>query len=123
MSLVKVLVADDDIEYRNSIVRALFCGYEVDFASTADEEIEKARQNQYSLILTDNQMEDGYGNSGIYAIEQIRKFDKEVPIIFHTADTAFDVSVEALAKGATEVVSKRTGLGELQKTVRKYLTE
>ena len=58
MKQIKVLVADDNVEYRNSIVRAVFGDYETDVASNADEEIEKARNNHYSLILTDNQMED-----------------------------------------------------------------
>jgi len=120
-SLAKILIADDKVDYRKSIAAALFSDYETDFASNADEEIEKAKQNQYSLILTDNQMEDGYGNSGIYAIGQIRKFDKKVPIVFHTADNASEIFMEALLVGANEAMSKITNLEGYEKVIKKYL--
>lgn len=120
---LKVLIADDDARYRTDLAKALFEDYETDFASNADEEIEKARQNKYALIMTDNHMEDGYGNSGIYAIEEIRKFDKEVPIIFHSANSAFEISIEALQKGANEVASKMVDLDELENIIEKYLTK
>ncbi len=118
----KVLIADDNVKYRSRIAGTLFQNYETDFALNADEEIEKAMQNKYVLIVTDNQMQDGYGSSGIYAIEQIRKFDKETPIILNTANTSLDIAIEALQKGANEVVNKRIDFDEFREILGKYLT-
>lgn len=117
----KVLIADDDVEYRNVLDKIFFKNYETDFALNANEEIEKARQNKYALIVTDNQMKDGYGNSGIYAIEQIRKFDTETPIVLNTANTALDIAVEALQKGANEVTNKRLDFEKFREMLGKYL--
>ncbi|MBU4069777.1 MAG: response regulator [Nanoarchaeota archaeon] len=117
----KVLIADDDVEYRNILDKIFFKNYETDFALNANEEIEKAKQNEYALIVTDNQMKDGYGNSGIYAIEQIRKFDKETPIVLNTSNTALDIAVEALQKGANEVTNKRLDFEKFREMLGKYL--
>lgn len=123
MSLLKILLADDNKEIKESLVRALFEDYQVDFASDADEEIAMARNNRYALIITDNDMEDGYGNSGIYAIEQIRKFDKKVPIIFYTASINKETFAKAREKGANETMSKPCRLSEMRAVIGKYLKE
>lgn len=105
VKMAKVLIADDNADARELIARVM-SSYEIDFALTADEEIVKAKQNQYFLILTDNNMEDGYENSGLYAIEQIRKFNKKVPIFFLTSALTDDLRNLAQKKGANEAMEK-----------------
>ncbi len=121
MTIQKILLADDDEQYKQSLKRALFGDYDVDFASNADEEIKKARENTYSLIITDNKMNDGYRNSGIYAIQEIRRFDTKTPIIFHSSNTSVDLSFIALSKGANEVIPKTLSLSKLRESIKKYL--
>ena len=121
MEIEKILIADDDVDYSSSLAKNLFKTKHVDIVSNADEEINMARQNKYSLIVTDNQMRDGYENSGIYAIEKIREFDKKTPIILNSSEMHFDVALEALVKGANEVVKKSMGLNEYSMIVDKYI--
>jgi ActR/RegA family two-component response regulator len=111
----KVLIADDDFEYQRSLMQTIFRNYEVDLASDADQEIEKARGKTYTLILTDNQMEDGHENSGLYAIEQIRKYDKETPIYLHSGELTDQIRTEALKLGANGVFKKEDDFRELEK--------
>ncbi|MBU4070151.1 MAG: response regulator [Nanoarchaeota archaeon] len=113
--LEKILIADDEIIYRNILAQALFENYEIEFASNADEEIEKSKQNKYLLILTDNQMNDGYGNSGLYAIEQIRKHDKNTPIYLHSGGLTNKIKTKALSLGANDVFKKIDSFMKLDK--------
>jgi len=121
MSIVKILLADDDCDYRTFLTKRLFNSYDIDFASNADEEVEKAKENKYSLIITDNKMHDGHKNSGIYAIEQIRMFDKEVPIIFHTGDNDLSILIDAITKGASNAIFKNESCTNLKSVLGKYL--
>ncbi len=117
--LEKILVADDSEEYRERIAKILLKGYDVDFAANAEEAIKKAQENKYDLIITDNRMPvdkkglivNGhmcgyYKNDGIYVIENIRKFDKETPIILNTSELNIEIAIEAIQKGADYAIHK-----------------
>lgn len=121
MTINKILIADDNESFRETITRTFFPKEEVDYASNADEAIAKAAANRYNLIITDNQMEDGYGYSGIYAISQIRKTNTEVPIIFWTSDNSDNIYQKATEAGANVAVSKRAELAALRKTMNQYI--
>ncbi len=120
MQRKKLLIADDDPYYR-LMLGTLFRDYDTLFASNTEELIEKARKKESSLIITDNQMNDGYGDSGIYAIGEIRKFDPDVPIIFHSSDNSMKTSLKATLTGATHIVTKQSGIRELYRTAKYYL--
>ncbi|MBS3134696.1 response regulator [Candidatus Woesearchaeota archaeon] len=119
--LERILLADDDVEYRSAIANALF-SYDVDLALNANEAIEKTKNNMYALIILDNNMEDGYGDSGIYAIEQIRRFDTKTPIFLHTADLTDYIKNSALRLGANDVFSKMISVRELKEKIKSCKT-
>lgn len=118
--LKKILIADDNTEYRNSLARALKGDYEIDFASNAKEEIEKAKKNEYEIIITDNNMEDGHSDSGLYAIEQIRKAGRKTPIFLSSASLSEEVKKKAKALGADEIVGKPLSLKDIKEKIAKY---
>ncbi len=78
-----ILVIDDEEDLRESFVLALKdTGYQVDTVETGEEGIEKERSKKYDLIFLDLKMP---GMSGIEALREIRKVNKETPIYIITA--------------------------------------
>ncbi len=78
-----ILVIDDEEDIRASFVLALTDkGYIVDTAETGKEGIEKERSKKYDLIFLDLKMP---GISGVEALREIRKENKEIPIYIITA--------------------------------------
>lgn len=117
LTLPKLLIADDNIQYLKSLERSLRNEFQLDCVTNADDEIAKVREaygsnNRYSLIITDNQMEDGKElepgdkSSGLYAIREIRKFDQLTPILLHTAYKGTELYVQAIFLGADAILSK-----------------
>jgi two-component system response regulator AtoC len=56
---------------------------------------------------------------GIEALEEIRKTDKQIPIIIVTASSTRDAAIEAIAKGANEYVLKPFEWQELKDKIEK----
>lgn len=83
--LKKILYIEDDINSQNLISLYLKNEYNLDFASTAIEGIEKAKENDYSAILMDINL--GRGIDGLKATKIIKSFEKckDIPIIAITA--------------------------------------
>ncbi len=118
-----VLVADDDVGYRQAICRFLtFRGYATNEAGTADELIARARQGTYYAIITDNRMKDGHENSGLYAIAEMRKRRIKTPIIFTTGDLTQENEAIARQLGANDVLKKPIRIADLLDVLEKYAT-
>lgn len=121
-----IVIADDNVQYLKSLERQLGRKYGLNLVNNADQLIAAVKTRnesaigRYSLIITDNQMEDGHGNSGIYAIREIRKFDQETPIFFHTADQGLDKLLDAFDAGADEGLTKPMNFQELDEKITKY---
>ena len=78
-----ILVIDDDVNIRKSFVLAFEdTAYQVDTAESGEEGIKKERSKKYDLIFIDLKMP---GMSGIEALRNIRKLNKETPIYILTA--------------------------------------
>jgi CheY-like chemotaxis protein len=116
MPKLKVLVADDLEAVRKSLARLLRSySVDIDFAVNSNDAIMKACNNDYVLIIMDNDM-----NDGIYAIEEIRKLRPNVPIIMFSGDAFFDVAAEAMNKGANKFISKND-VAVLAAAIKEYL--
>ncbi len=102
----RILVADDVAVQRELITRFLerICSMKVDLASNSAEEIEMARGTNYDLVISDNDCPKP--NSGIYVIQEIRKFNPTVPIILFSGGLSKEAEAAARAAGATEIVEK-----------------
>jgi len=122
MPKLKVLVADDLEAVRKSLARLLRSySVDIDFAVNSNDAIMKVCNNDYVLIIMDNDMNDGRRNSGIYAIEEIRKLRPNVPIIMFSGDAFFDVAAEAMSKGANKFISKND-VAVLAAAIKEYLS-
>ena len=121
MSLKRILVADDDTSYKNSLIRALSYNYEIDSAVNAKEAMIKITQNIYSIIITDNQMGDNYIDNGIYLIEEIRKLGLRIPIFFISADINNEIKDIVQKIGANEILKKPVDIKELKEKLKEYI--
>jgi len=78
-----ILVIDDDADIRKSFILALEdTGYQVDTAKSGEEGARKERSKKYALIFLDLKMP---GMSGIEALKEIRKVNKDTPVYIITA--------------------------------------
>ena len=99
------ILAVDDEESIRAILRTILEGegYLCDTAASADEAINRLRENQYDVILTDIMMP---GISGIELLELVREREDEIAVIMLTALNDIDVSIRALKSGAYDYISK-----------------
>lgn len=118
----KILVIDDDDLVRKSLRQVLKKeGYLFVVTKDAFEALDKVREQDFDLIISDIRMP---GMDGVQAIREIRRlFDEtgkgDVPIIFITgyATTSQELGAEWLG----EVIIKPFDVERLLMTIREYL--
>ncbi|MFA7359611.1 MAG: response regulator [Candidatus Kapaibacterium sp.] len=118
----KILFIEDDndsFEFVSLVMRQKF---DVEKATTAEESILKARQNEYVLILLDINL--GIGMNGLEAMHEIRKipYYKNIPIIALTSFAMKGDKEEFIAAGCTDYISKPFDKSLLIEKISKALT-
>ncbi len=100
----RVLVVDDDKDLRE-ILRTHIerLGLLVVTAESADEALEKLKQDQFSLVVTDLKM---VGMNGIELCHRISGNYPHLPVLILTAFGTLDVAVEAIRAGAYDFIVK-----------------
>jgi diguanylate cyclase (GGDEF)-like protein len=100
----KILVVDDEPDTLE-IIQALLRveGYEVIVASTGEEGVEKAQQENPEVILMDINLP---GIDGNEALRRVRKNNPLQSVIMLTAYATVDNAIQALKDGATDFVKK-----------------
>jgi CheY-like chemotaxis protein len=115
----RILVVDDEVAVRNTLGRYfLECGFKVSVATDGAMAVEKSQRKRYDLITMDLRMP---GMRGEDAIEAIREHRPNVPILVLTG--FFEAGDDALARGASHVMSKPFSLPEVEAEIRKLLAE
>ncbi|MBI2129017.1 response regulator [Candidatus Woesearchaeota archaeon] len=104
-SMKPIIVADDDLGVRRSCeigLREITAVYpaKVEYVENGIDLLQRVKQSDYGLIITDNSMP---GMNGLEAIEEIRKFNQKVPIIMMSAS---NVKEKALKAGASDYIGK-----------------
>ncbi|WP_159025494.1 response regulator [Aquimarina sp. Aq78] len=100
----RILVVEDN-KINQLITRKILEKNEIkcDVADNGDIAVNKTKENAFDLILMDIHMP---GISGIEATKQIRKFNKEIPIIALTAVTLDDNLDEFYDNGFNDIIPK-----------------
>jgi two-component system chemotaxis response regulator CheY len=117
----KILTVDDSASIRlTTKVTLTNAGYEVTEAVNGAEGLDKAKAEQFDLIVTDLNMPI---MDGLTMIEELRKLPAHmgVPIIFLTTESDVDLKARAKAAGATGWLTKPFDPENLVKIVRKVL--
>jgi len=114
---LKVLVVDDEEDIVEVIQDRLEAyGFTVATAGTGLQALRKLSMERFDGIFLDVKMPE---MGGIEALEQIRKSDKNIPIIIITSSSTREAAIEAMAKGANEYVLKPFEWEELKAKIEK----
>ena len=114
---LKILLVDDEPDIIEVIQDRLEAyGFIVLTAGTGLEALKKLSVERFDGVFLDVKMPE---MGGIEALEQIRKRDKEIPIIIITSSSTQEAAIEAMAKGASEYILKPFEWEELKSKIQK----
>jgi DNA-binding NtrC family response regulator len=100
----KILAVDDDVQMVNALAELLnHEGYETATALTAEEALERCREETYHLVLTDLQLP---GRNGISLIKTLHDTCPDTKCVLITAHGSIRSAVTALKRGAVEYMTK-----------------
>ena len=106
-----ILIIEDEEAIRTGLVDVLiYHGYTTDSAADGNTGLEKALTGKYDLILLDIMLP---GMNGYAVCENIRKEDREQPIIMLTAKSSDEDIIEGLQLGADDYVAKPFSVAQL----------
>lgn len=115
----RILVVDDEPAIVTSLKMTLEPTHEVLCASTAQEAIDRFRQELPNLVLLDLILP---GADGLKVLELMRSEDPSVPVIMLTAIKTVKTAVDAMKIGAADYLTKPFDIEELRLVVAKTLT-
>ena len=114
---VEVLVVDDERVIREGLTRKLVsAGFDVRLASDGRAAFQAFLLERPDLVLLDVMMP---GMDGYATCEEMRKIDREVPIVFLSALDSEQDQIRGLEVGADDYVSKTASEAMLLARVKK----
>ncbi len=119
MNATTVLVVDDELNMRESLKDILELEkYRVLVSDCGDNALEKVREKDISIVITDARMP---GMNGFELLREIKKVKPDLPVIMITAYATPRLAVEAMKQGATDYVSKPFDPDEILIIVKKIV--
>ena len=116
-----ILVADDEPEVRGYLAMALRChGFQAEFAEDGYEVLSYLRNSPrpVSALLLDLMMP---RKDGMEVLQEVRAFDRELPVIVISGAASSSHVVEAMKCGATDFLAKPVTHDDLCKSLQKAL--
>ena len=113
-----ILLGEDDLEVRSYLEMALKCqGYTVELAQDGEEVLACLQESEtpFSAILLDIIMP---RRDGLEALREIRRINKEVPIIMVSGASSPLNVVEAMKNGANDFLAKPVSHEDLRKVLK-----
>lgn len=111
-----ILVIDDEIGPRESLRILLKDSYNVSLAKNGNEGIALLKSGDFDAVILDLRMP---GKSGIETLEEIRKFNEDVPVIILTGFGTLESVQKAIHLNIFEFVSKPFDVNEMKEIVKK----
>ena len=112
-------MVEDEAAIRDGLADVLvYHGYEVDAISDGREGLQRALTGRYDLLLLDVMLP---GRDGFSICDEVRKADREQPIIMLTAKTSDDDIVNGLSLGADDYIAKPFSIAQLVLRVKAVL--
>lgn len=116
---MKVLVVDDDPAVRSVVCRKMQGeGYDCTTATDGRDALEKAKSDNFDIVLLDIKMP---GPSGMEVLPQIVNEHPDTCVVMITATIDTQTAVEAMKLGAYDYVTKPFNLDDLGIRVEKAL--
>jgi two-component system, cell cycle response regulator CpdR len=119
MSMSKILLAEDDVDMRRFLVKALQnAGHEVKSFDNGLSAYQRLREEPFELLLTDIVMPE---MDGIELARRAAELDPDIKIMFITGFAAVALNSDSKAPKHAKVLSKPIHLRELVSEVQKLL--
>ena len=117
--MFKILLVDDDRDFSKAVIAYLGrSGYELDYASTADEAYDKIYAQVYDLILSDIMMP---GTDGFQFASHIRAINRNIPLLFISALDDISSKHKGFQLGIDDYMVKPIELDELLMRIKAIL--
>lgn len=117
----KLLVIDDEPVIREGVRRILESGsYHVETFSSGQAALERIKQEEFDLVITDLKMP---GMSGMEVLKAIKEIQPDLPVIFITGYSSVDSAVEVMKLGAVDYIAKPFTPEEMLSTVKLALEQ
>lgn len=102
--MYRILVVDDEASLRGVLSELLSeAGYYVETAASGEAALERIRDTEFHIVITDIRLG---GMSGIDLIRHIRAMRSDVEVVVMTSYASFSTAVEALRLGAYDYLQK-----------------
>jgi response regulator RpfG family c-di-GMP phosphodiesterase len=120
MEKFRVLIVDDEADFRNLLVEALDgMGYIVEGAESAEVAVEMVKERHYAILFTDLNMPGGL--SGLELLREIQTIDPKTFCILMTGYATTEAAILALKRGAYDFIQKPFKLAELEASLIRAL--
>ena len=117
--MFKILLVDDDRDFSKAVIAYLGrSGYEMDYASSADEAYDKIYAQVYDLILSDIMMP---GTDGFQFASHIRAINRNIPLLFISALDDISSKHKGFQLGIDDYMVKPIELDELLMRIKAIL--
>ena len=115
----KIIVIDDEKIVCDMAKKILDNeGYEVETFTNSQLALEKIRQQQFDLVITDLKMENV---SGMDILKEVNQLYPQTKVIMLTAYATLDATIEAIRERIYDFFPKPVKIDELKKSVKKAL--
>lgn len=112
MSLIRILLVDDDLAFRKSTAKLLESDEcVVETAPSGEAALARFAEVRFDVVLCDLVMQ---GLSGLELLPKLREIDAHVPVLMITGHGSIDSAVNAMKAGATDYVTKPFNSDELR---------
>lgn len=116
---MKILIVEDEPKTGNYLKQGLIeAGYVLDLVCNGTDGLHRAHTEDYDLIILDVMLP---GMDGWSVLAGIRRFGKDIPVLFLTARDHVDDRVKGLELGADDYLVKPFAFSELLARVRTLL--
>lgn len=110
----KLLICDDEEGVRESLNLILENSYDLDFATTGDEAIEKITYGNFDGLLLDIKMPI---KDGLDTLEEIHNISPELKVIIVTGYQSVETASKAVKLGAIDYITKPFESDEVKEKV------
>ncbi len=115
----KILLIDDDPNCLDAIDQILRRdGYEIIKADEGRPALQLVSKNTIDLVITDFNLPD---MNGLYVLREIKRINKNIPIIMMTSEQSMDVKMSSLEAGAYSFITKPINIPVFRNVVAKAL--
>ncbi|MEP6900365.1 MAG: sigma-54 dependent transcriptional regulator [Actinomycetota bacterium] len=114
-----ILIVDDEPAIRLTLETGLSLkGFRVSSAESGREACRLLPQQNFDAVLCDVLMPDG---DGLSVVRDLRKFDKDLPLILMTAQGSVEIAFESMSEGASDFIAKPFEISAVAALLKRHL--